>query len=252
MFAVSINRSVVIEGCPKEGIEAVDFRRQHGLPERPTNKEEVNFTATDESLFRRIQASGLEPDYQADYDFRFSTWAATHPFRVDDYKYPDSEAGHRAREYVSSRDKAANVDLVLPPAVVAGLLAGNHEAVVTALERYAQVRAEAAAAYDRDRAAYDAAWEQEQRERQEREAALARARELLADELAAGRRAAECQRTLSEFLSVFPDDALRGALKAACADAGPRAIEELKAKVEAAATCGLFEEEDEEEEEDDY
>lgn len=44
---------VYIEGCPRSGIEAIDFRRRHGLPDAPTSEIDLpGFAFTDEALCR--------------------------------------------------------------------------------------------------------------------------------------------------------------------------------------------------------
>lgn len=45
---------IVIEGCPKNGIPAIDFRRKHGFPDAPTNQIQLpEFRFTDEEFVRK-------------------------------------------------------------------------------------------------------------------------------------------------------------------------------------------------------
>src|SRR5258708_2148356 len=64
--------TVIIEGCPSSGIEAVDFRRKHGLLEEASDKIEMSaYSWTDEEFVRlapknRVSSSAdLEGRYSA-------------------------------------------------------------------------------------------------------------------------------------------------------------------------------------------
>lgn len=54
MFKVIIPSSkVYIEGCPSYGIEAIDFRRQHGLPDAPSHVAEIPALEWEDEAFVR-------------------------------------------------------------------------------------------------------------------------------------------------------------------------------------------------------
>lgn len=44
-----------IEGCPENGLPAIDFRRQHGLPDAPTNRIHIKLDHPSEAVCRRFQ-----------------------------------------------------------------------------------------------------------------------------------------------------------------------------------------------------
>lgn len=93
-----------------------------------------------------------------------------------------------------------------------------------------------------EKAERDAREAREAAERKEREAKLAEARELLKDEIARLNSkyddADEDRTTLAEFLSVIPQDAKRGALKAL--SGAPEKIESLRDKIENAAPSPFY------------
>lgn len=61
--------TVRIHGCPSSGVEAIDFRRKHGLPEEPHNKIELKLaTIEDEAACRTLDLNS-EADYPACYRF---------------------------------------------------------------------------------------------------------------------------------------------------------------------------------------
>lgn len=75
--------------------------------------------------------------------------------------------------------------------------------------------------------------EAKRKSKEEHEAKLAEARQLLAKELAELEKVKEDRQTLAEFLSRVPDDALRGTLKAMAHT--QQAIDELRERVENAS-----------------
>jgi len=59
-----------IEGCPSYGLEAIDFRRQHNLPEEPSSKIKPPSGAfQDEKLVRQLRAAGAYIDMSGDWVF---------------------------------------------------------------------------------------------------------------------------------------------------------------------------------------
>lgn len=76
MFKFEINTPVVIKGCPEHGIEAVDFRRKHGLPDGTDNKLTVVCCFESEALARKYKDS---LNHQADFIGKSSNWIGYAP-----------------------------------------------------------------------------------------------------------------------------------------------------------------------------
>jgi len=92
--------------------------------------------------------------------------------------------------------------------------------------------------------------EAERESREQRRAQIAAARELLADELEAGRVAKANLRTVAEFLAAVPDDALRGTLRTLTESAGSTATAELRAAIEDASPVTIFDADEDADEDD--
>ena len=72
MFDVKLNLSVEIEGRPESGIPAIDFRRQHGLPEVPTNVIDIPVDQHDETVVRKFaDFANAEGNLEDSYNPRF-------------------------------------------------------------------------------------------------------------------------------------------------------------------------------------
>lgn len=68
MFRIFLPKlEVIIEGCPKSGIPAIDFRRQAGLPESPTNVIKLLVDLTSEAAVRQF-AQFANSDADIRYD----------------------------------------------------------------------------------------------------------------------------------------------------------------------------------------
>jgi len=61
--------TVRIHGCPSSGVEAIDFRRKHGLPEEPHNKIELKLAIVEDEAACRTLSLNNEADYPACYRF---------------------------------------------------------------------------------------------------------------------------------------------------------------------------------------
>ncbi len=63
--------TVLIEGCPSDGLPAIDYRRSHGLPEAPCDRIELpGFTFADEGFCRAhpdklTDGANVETEYRA-------------------------------------------------------------------------------------------------------------------------------------------------------------------------------------------
>lgn len=55
MFDITIHLTTKIADCPPEGLAAIDFRRNHGLPERASAVEEIQVEISDELACRAAQ-----------------------------------------------------------------------------------------------------------------------------------------------------------------------------------------------------
>ena len=55
VYQYQIDVTIKLDGCPDNGIDAVDWRREHGLPLEPTNVVKVQASGESESLCRRFR-----------------------------------------------------------------------------------------------------------------------------------------------------------------------------------------------------
>lgn len=59
MLKIKVETYVLIMGCPQDGLPALDYRREHGLPERMDNRYPISCEiADDETLYRLLVAAG--------------------------------------------------------------------------------------------------------------------------------------------------------------------------------------------------
>lgn len=54
MYNTELSFSVKIHGCPESGLPAVDFRKANNLPAEPTNRFQIQYKGTSETLCRRF------------------------------------------------------------------------------------------------------------------------------------------------------------------------------------------------------
>jgi len=152
--------TVSIDGCPEEGLAAVDFRRAHGLAEAPCEFIDLTpATLVDEAAARLLPLNAAA-DFEPLYQFRQSV--ALTGGRVDT-RYPSN--GGRSNHPRISADAIRNWQAEQTPANALALYASVQE-----IDRR-----------ERDKAAAILAAELLEKER--KDAAIEAARELLADEL---------------------------------------------------------------------
>lgn len=118
-------------------------------------------------------------------------------------------------------------------------------AISAAYDRIATDRAEA----ERRQAERTAEEAASKARREEKQAAIAAARELLAYELEQGQQCEKDRQILSEFLAAVPQDALRGTLRRLAGEVD--AADELQKRVEDASPELIFDDEDSDEDSDD-
>jgi len=113
MFKISFpGLEVKIEGCPEAGIAAIDFRRKHGLPEAPTNKQAIPLELTSERLVRKYAA-------HADHSGDLASYA--HP------RYGNQCSDRTTME--SSVSSGIVTQHVVSPMAVLGGLSGTEDGV---------------------------------------------------------------------------------------------------------------------------
>lgn len=76
MFRIVVRQNCVIEGCPKSGVEAVDFRRENGISEAPTNTYRVEVDVEREELARQLPLD-------SDANFYVNRYTSETAYRVD-------------------------------------------------------------------------------------------------------------------------------------------------------------------------
>jgi len=221
MFTISIDRMAKIAGCPSGGLAALDFRRSHGLPDGTDNRVRLQLEFTDEEIIRSISRFGFV-DTQCNLLWHNGIFSRCEPFR------PHQEQPYYFPYYTDGT-------VAFDPALLARVIAGDHQAVAELCSAYYQERTTAKTQWAADRAAYQEKVKQQQEEREEAQRQLTKARELLAAELQQGETAAANLRILGNFLSSVPQDALRGTLKSLTAGAGHDALEALQKSVEDAS-----------------
>lgn len=77
MFKVSFDIKVVIKGCPSNGLNCLDFRRKHGLPDDATNEVYLKCEFVDEQVCRTY------PDYidhNCDLPVKRNGWSGSTTF----------------------------------------------------------------------------------------------------------------------------------------------------------------------------
>lgn len=132
MWNITVETTVIIAGCPDSGIAAVDWRREHGIPDSPDARLFIHQASlADEQLVRELAGLGYRPD--AGLDLRLDRYSHGWP-RTDSGTYHDS--GSWVAEIACA---TAQAYLASPAAGVAGVL--REIAGATA----ARARAEAAA-----------------------------------------------------------------------------------------------------------
>lgn len=103
MFSFSIKEAAVvtIENCPKTGVEALDFRRLHQLPEGTNNKVTIpDFEFTSEEFGRELLSRGFKgSSYKLGYlefteklDYHWGYLGTAAPEKIRDYiAHPTTE-----------------------------------------------------------------------------------------------------------------------------------------------------------------
>ncbi|MFM7012523.1 MAG: hypothetical protein ACKO0Z_24870 [Betaproteobacteria bacterium] len=99
MFRIHFPKlTVIIEGCPESGIQAIDFRRKHGLPEAPTNVFNLPIDTIDESLVRQFEEYA---DKDGDLKDEFSRYGNV-PCSEATLAYSRSQHGYAVEHIVSA------------------------------------------------------------------------------------------------------------------------------------------------------
>lgn len=87
MFSVKLTLRTVIAGCPDSGLEALDWRRKHNLPERCDNRYTIEIKSDDypEAHFRQLVDAGFKPRVSAhgDISIQETPGALGHSFDPD-------------------------------------------------------------------------------------------------------------------------------------------------------------------------
>jgi hypothetical protein len=52
MFDIQVKLKVILADCPEDGLAAIDFRRQYGIPDAPSNMVALEFVSDGEDLCR--------------------------------------------------------------------------------------------------------------------------------------------------------------------------------------------------------
>ncbi len=166
--------TAIIEGCPTDGVEAIDFRRAHGLPDGPSNRIALpGYAFGSEALVRALPDAAI----------------ARANISLDSYQCGQVEWFANAEGDVLQRGRRTlrgygGYNLVVGPDVLAAYCREQNPLTAEALLRdvlaYPQ-RSRAAA--EREAARIRAAREEAAEAKRQEEAARERARDLLADEL---------------------------------------------------------------------
>ena len=237
MFEVSIHwfEGAIIDGCPKSGLAAVDFRRAAGLPEAPSNQIEItDLRVTSEPLFRELaERLPIGATGGAEWYCHMQVPRTANDFRSVGY----------GKEY------CADYVPVLPASEIIALIARDHQAWVRLLVAWDAECTRLVAAYRLEDDRREQAAAEQRRVAAEREAQIAAARELLADDLSHGEMAKRNLRIVAEFLASVPQDALLGTLRSLTASAPNEAIAEMRARVENASPVVIFDDDDEDDDE---
>lgn len=216
--------SAEIAGCPRTGIEAIDFRQRHGLPLEPSNKIKLPALVFEDEPFVRSKPDKVNADADLDY--------------VAGEQYVYHVTNDCSGTYSSRRQMASSSDLVVlsPEAIYDYLAEPTPEAgKLLLLDMWAYSERSKAEAEER------VAMEAEQKRA---------ARELMAGEIAelAGKYAeADIARdkllqrltTVSDFLAKIPESVIQDTARAMEGDTG-KILEEL----EEASSCYLFDQDD--------
>jgi hypothetical protein len=124
MFKYSIDVEVRIEGCPEQGLAAVDFRRKHELPEAPTNVIPLKLEGVSEAVCRDVNRY-LDDNADLELEHGSSTYSVS--WRVKDVarRLVAAESrigGSRDRRHVISPGVIFDV-VKLGPSAIPGLVA---------------------------------------------------------------------------------------------------------------------------------
>lgn len=218
---------VQIEGCPSGGLAAVDFRRQHGLPDGASDRVYVPpFRFVDEATARRLPVDG-SADYDA-ADAMTIQWAcnsAGEVYRANSWERRRLATPSQITAYLAEQTPHTALNLILD-------MLGAEQRSKTEAEQQAREYAE---------------------EKAGKAKAVEDARALLRDELASLRgdlkeaeswkgKYWERLKIVSEALAYVPEDAIRGALKT-LAQERAETVAQLAERVSEASTHTLFEEE---------
>ena len=255
MFTVTIHGAFPAIGCSDTGgLDTLDWRRDHGLPDGHTHRVVVDVTLTDEDMFRRVAA--IAPELASpECDWAMPrAWSNPAPaeWRVPGVKATRAGTTHLVGVPNLQYAGCPAIELPLPPRVLVGLLAEDvdRDAVAAVAEAYHAVYIECLAGAQATMREY----EQQQAQEEQAAAARAAARELLADEFGQlTERIADLEASrdiLSEALGAVPADALRGAVRKLAGQSADDTEAEILARAETAATVDLATERDEADDED--
>lgn len=161
MFAVKLESKVRINGCPERGLEALDWRRAHGLADRHDDVVHVAGEWDDESLFRALAEAGYTPERYTDGSAKIvlsgigaSGWPPAGDTRHGSaYGWYAAVPVDVVRSFVASPDPDSALDLLL--AIAAASRARDEERKRADAERAAEDAAsrERFARQDADRTA---------------------------------------------------------------------------------------------------
>lgn len=238
MFKFQIERIVQIQGCPENGLEAIDFRQQNGLSAEPNNKVLIELDVTDEQLVRKCKEIGIEVDRNGDVLLRqaYSTgnwWVRRGKWSRPGHKYDSS--------YL----------LVASPELLVRVLCGDRDAFIELLDIHVNDCKRAEEAWEEAELNHVLMLRLQEEENAKTKLAMAAARELLKDELAELQELKNNRSQLSHFLANIPLDALQGTLKRMTADSQDKSVDALRDAVEEASDKWIFSNRDDEQEQED-
>ena len=80
MFNVKIKCTAIIKDCPESGVAAIDWRREQGIPDAPTNQIDVVIDVVSEPLVRELGGG----DSAADITISTELWKSKNYVRKCD------------------------------------------------------------------------------------------------------------------------------------------------------------------------
>jgi len=243
MFKFQIERTVEIEGCPRSGLAAVDFRRANGLPDGTDNTVDISCDMVSEKTVRECAAVGATITHSGDVDERKTYSGGTGWYRRNTWNRP----GYSGE---------GTYYLTVPPSLIVRLL--NDDSSVSYGTAWSELialhfaeQAKAVAAWEAADAAHDEKMAREKAEKVAKDEAVAAAKLLLADDLKQRDKLKQAVSELSEFLANIPMDALQGTLKRMTEGAHGVSIDERKKTIEDASDQWIFSNRDDEVSDDD-